>query len=368
MVKFSYRRRRPIVGVMLVVVGLALCSFSIMLYAKFMHANAHRGLIAQIVAQILLLAPGLTAGPCLITLGRRMLAFSAENIIEKGESFVLFLRSFGNERAKNPEQGILRNLFFWEKTYEEEVCTHLRRVGRMIAVGRPSERFPTLGARRMYLRDDEWREAVDYLLRHCNAAVFLSGKSTGLRWEMQRAFQVSSPERLLFLIPATRERDDRVSYYAALKECLDPAIKLPEELGNSQLLTFSRDGTARLLPTVRPWVHRGRRSVAIQLESSLLPFVTMLTPPGGRIANGSRLLSLLWKHALTHPRLAGLVLMAARYGLALSGFLWVVDETNSLGDWLPFVVLVVVNRLWVRLVRIHDEIEVRANGRVARSI
>src|SRR4051794_32642162 len=76
---------------------------------------------------------------------------------------VLLLRAFDDdEMAVGPGE-----------TLEEILATEFAKLGPLIAVGRPGERFPPKGAARLWLADASWQSGVDLLLQECQLIVMV---------------------------------------------------------------------------------------------------------------------------------------------------------------------------------------------------
>jgi hypothetical protein len=56
-------------------------------------------------------------------------------------------------------------------TIEEQLAGVLSEVGPVVAIGRPGEALPTLGAARTYTSDEHWQPEVRSLLSRCRLAV-----------------------------------------------------------------------------------------------------------------------------------------------------------------------------------------------------
>ena len=77
-------------------------------------------------------------------------------------------------------------------------------MGPFVAVGKPGEKLPELGAARMYLQDSEWKDKVHDLMSRASLVVLRAGRTDGLWWEAQMAAAIVKPERLVFLLPYQR--------------------------------------------------------------------------------------------------------------------------------------------------------------------
>ncbi|TCL72607.1 hypothetical protein [Rhizobium sp. BK251] len=75
----------------------------------------------------------------------------------------------------------------------------------MVAVGRPGERLPQVGAQRVYLTDDAWQARIIELMEGAALVVLRTGSSAGFHWEVGRALSTLSPEKLLVIVDNRKE-------------------------------------------------------------------------------------------------------------------------------------------------------------------
>lgn len=115
---------------------------------------------------------------------------------------VLYLRSFADDAitAAGVSSGAA-----WSglavKTEEEQLAKVLSAIGPVVAVGRPGEALPELGAYRIYLREDEWKERVAELMREAALVVLRPGNTPNVRWEISQVMAHVQPERRLLVLP-----------------------------------------------------------------------------------------------------------------------------------------------------------------------
>lgn len=146
-------------------------------------------------------------GRRLVVLGRRYRTSSIVAVEQVARSpFVLYLRSFDDDLARQEteslghEQGeLLGTLFFSTRTQEERIAAVFKPVGRVVAVGRPGESLPPVGAHRVYLPHDAWQDAVADLMSRAEFVVIAVGSGRGLVWELVHAVRNVSPDRLILL-------------------------------------------------------------------------------------------------------------------------------------------------------------------------
>src|SRR6202521_5017525 len=97
------------------------------------------------------------------------------------------------------------NLKFWterrELTFEEVLCRGLSEISPVIAIGRPGERLPRLGAARKYVPDEQWRDEGSPLAGECPMVFLLGGHTKGVVWEVLHVVATCPQEKILLLLP-----------------------------------------------------------------------------------------------------------------------------------------------------------------------
>jgi hypothetical protein len=151
---------------------------------------------------------------------------------------VLFLRSFSDDqislsRAKMPwllrffdpgaVAGTLEELLVWE--YAD--------VGPVLAVGKPSDNLPPLGAARKYCKGIEWQEIVCSIMQASELIVIGVGRSAGLAWEVETVKAENLLDKCVFMFPPDFARDR--SMLCDLFTQLDLRGRMPE-VGSEQVV------------------------------------------------------------------------------------------------------------------------------------
>lgn len=121
---------------------------------------------------------------------------------------VLYLRSFSNETTVGDE--------------ELAISRALEELGPFVAIGRPGERLPQLGAARMYLTDDSWQGEVQSLMARARFVIVAAGDTPGLGWEISQCAKIDDPRKLIFLVP-----NDEQSYSGFRKIAAANGLRLP---------------------------------------------------------------------------------------------------------------------------------------------
>lgn len=120
---------------------------------------------------------------------------------------VVYLRSFRDDGRLSVISGAgwrrfltwVRSLVYWYNvtTPEQALVDALNSVGPVVAIGKPGEPLPELGAARMYVDDSAWRTTVDELMRGAALVVIQSSDTPNLLWEVEHAIEVASPLRVV---------------------------------------------------------------------------------------------------------------------------------------------------------------------------
>ncbi len=119
---------------------------------------------------------------------------------------VVYLRSFQDDpvAAKGFAPQLVMSFLEFVNTEEEQLTEVLSEIGPFIAIGRPGERLPTIGASRMYVTDAEWRARVLELMSAARLVTIRAGSTQGIWWEIETAVRTLQPEKLVFLLPYTK--------------------------------------------------------------------------------------------------------------------------------------------------------------------
>ena len=120
---------------------------------------------------------------------------------------IVYLRSFRHDGKLRPgESSVLAVPLFarasFKPTAEEQLSIALNKFGPLVAIGKPGEEVPEIGAARMYVSDDDWQDVVLELLdRRGSIAVLQAGETEGLRRELSQIGQGLAPEQVLLVLP-----------------------------------------------------------------------------------------------------------------------------------------------------------------------
>jgi uncharacterized membrane protein YhaH (DUF805 family) len=158
---------------------------------------------------------------------------------------ILYLRSFALDaqvgRPSLPER-MLGTIPF--RNAEQRLTYGLGGLGPVIAIGRPGEQLPALGAARFYVSHDRWQQKVADVVKVSQLVVWATGITEGLRWEISHLIQSLPPEKLILwahphLLPMNEaEREAEWARFRASLGGLFPR-PLPERLGETRFICFN---------------------------------------------------------------------------------------------------------------------------------
>ncbi|MFG3114243.1 DUF4429 domain-containing protein [Streptomyces sp. NPDC048197] len=204
------------------------------------------------------------------------LAASTDLVVPQ-EPFILYLRGFDvDPRTRDLLPHGPLTLLGMPKLGEEELLVRaLSEVAPVIAIGDPTDRFPQLGAQRIYYRrrDSGWKRIAGELIHTASLVVITTGDSDGLDWEYAHVLADLPLQRLLIVVCGDGHHYERFRLRARLRGHF-PHSELPEWPTMLSLydrrtiraaVRFDTDGTPTLEPLVfqTVWSHRSA------LETSL---------------------------------------------------------------------------------------------------
>jgi len=118
---------------------------------------------------------------------------------------VLYLRSFEADSTI-----VLRPDGFWNKASmlfdymvtfspEQELAEILNQMGPVIAIGKPGEPLPELGAARLYVGDADWKAKVSDMMARSRLLIIRTGSTPNLEWEIEQAMMRVPRRQILFV-------------------------------------------------------------------------------------------------------------------------------------------------------------------------
>ncbi|WP_395646154.1 hypothetical protein [Terricaulis sp.] len=166
---------------------------------------------------------------------------------------IVFLRAFRADEARIPaaRHGVLPRLSLrpgQPRTLDEIVLDTASPYGPVIAIGRPDEELPPLGAARIYARDGDWQATVTGLCDAAACIVICADASEGVQWELQQIVARGYAQKTVLLIsPQLKRKDRRLlahKLFAVNVSNGDPIGALHDTRGALTALTSKRSSRA----------------------------------------------------------------------------------------------------------------------------
>jgi hypothetical protein len=266
----------------------------VMLIGRYGYSHATSGTsgIARAVVFLMWLAAlAFFIEPMVHMLGRRAQRMRARNALQEllasgDKRPILYLRSFDiDQHAANSALLEVAAMAAPVATPEQELAKLLAPIGPMIAIGRPGERFPELGAARFYVTDEQWQQKIADAAAAARYVVLTSGITEGLRWEVGHLMRALPPEKLILwahpqllsLPRAQRERE-----WGIFRNSLGTLFRkpLPEKLGRTHFFRFDPSGEPiRIEPQVEGWWRKFKAWLGGYQKVSIAALVQSLAAP-----------------------------------------------------------------------------------------
>lgn len=253
----------------------------IILLALLLLGGQGGGVDRLVAALVLLAAAGNGLVPATYSFRRRKrrqrAATRVDDLARDRRPPVVYLRPFGDDGSAPPISALFYALFQplavrlpRLPTYEEILATQLDYLGPLVALARPRESLPELGATRIKAPEAAWRDTVEALLGRCRLVLFRAGDTANLLWELRTVVQRVSPEKLIIYLQMGSEEDSgvqRARYNRFRRESAGIfPHPLPEMPGRARRNRFLFFGPA--------WQPRFAARLSTVLKAKAIPYET----------------------------------------------------------------------------------------------
>jgi hypothetical protein len=193
-------KRSKALGMLLILGGPLLAIFLVLVLYSFFRGEL-------LILGGLLLAVGAQR---IVNIGRRMRVPDGWSVLERdNRPPVLLLRPFQEDSRVSYDQPIgfreggtdPARASAKPVSRESRIARELAKIGPFVATGQPGESLPPLGAARLYVADDQWRETITSLVKRSAVVVLQPELSPGTLWEVALVAQTLDLRRLLLLVP-----------------------------------------------------------------------------------------------------------------------------------------------------------------------
>ena len=173
---------------------------------------------------------------------------------------VLYLRSFAADRRTSRNVSVLTDY----RSEEEVLVDILSEIAPVYAIGDPKDKKMPLGATRIYVDDEHWKSTVKAMAERAVLVVLRLGRTDSFWWEVDMALRQIPVERLMFVVPESKDFNNVGILYKMLIEHgidvknLNFAIEKKRTGSISSFLFFNKEGmpqTAEIrIPRFSKWV------------------------------------------------------------------------------------------------------------------
>lgn len=179
--------------------------------------------------------------------GKQLMAVSGNKVMKNKQlPIVLYLRPFNldNYYTRNIYTFFISLPFI---TKEMKFVKILKSKGSVIAIGKPSEKYASLGASRLYVEHHLWQEKVMNLIENSKLILLVIGYSKSLVWELDYISKNTDPEKFYLYFPLSEyDTEDREKYWSLFldsytQNASNPFIQFPKFIDNITFFKFDKN-------------------------------------------------------------------------------------------------------------------------------
>lgn len=147
-------------------------------------------------------------------LNRRIRSESLKDTTTIQKPFILYLRSFSDEKSTRKKVRILSD----QRTEEEMLIDVFSDIAPIYAIGDPADKKMPYGANRIYVDDTIWQATVETLACNAEIVILRLGQTNNFWWEVGMALSKVPVEKLVFVIPWSKTFNNVSTLYKILLE------------------------------------------------------------------------------------------------------------------------------------------------------
>ena len=114
---------------------------------------------------------------------------------------MVFLRSFEDDEKLDYQRA---DRAWFDFSLESRLADQYGSLGPFIAVGKPGDKMPHLGAARASLSDAEWQGTVKDWMERSVLIILMIGRTHWIDWELRRVIELGYTEKVMILFPQVR--------------------------------------------------------------------------------------------------------------------------------------------------------------------
>lgn len=169
----------------------------------------------------------------LVDTGRKLMSPDAHELLLRDKRRPIFyLRSFDHDE---PATANIRS------NAELDMVKAFKKIGPVVAIGKPGEKLQTLGAARTYVGHD-WRNVILAMIRKASLVILRPGHSDGFWWEVRQVQETLPPTKIAFYFASS---NDVVAFRKHAEAPIEASINLRQ--GEWAFLTYDECWQPNLL-------------------------------------------------------------------------------------------------------------------------
>jgi uncharacterized membrane protein len=238
--------------------GIAILSIFVLLYLEKSNSMSY-----TMAALFFVIIGGLVAlTSTFYYRSKQQRAKGSSSVLQKDQRKpIILLRSFADDMIAVRSGSLPLPFYLGDMrglTFEEVITSELARHGPVVAIGRPGESLPPVGAARDYVANEDWQCRVSSLLPEALAIVVVVGATDGLAWELREIFKVGARGKVLLILPPGKLTADKKE----LSSRWEAFYKLISHVGEWNLPSEINWTRTLLIDAERCILYEGRRNAS----------------------------------------------------------------------------------------------------------
>jgi hypothetical protein len=133
---------------------------------------------------------------------------------------------------------------------EDSIIGTLAGSVQLITVGDPKEVLPSLGATRVYIRDEDWRGEVRDLTKAADIIFLVVDFSDAIDWEIELLVSMEVRSRAVLIMPEPKRGKDWFDHWSTLRQ---KGLPLPAVTDKTAAVLFTSAGTPVCVDAIGHW-------------------------------------------------------------------------------------------------------------------
>lgn len=152
---------------------------------------------------------------------------------------ILLLRSFDDDMIGVVQEYRLSVFRRASQSFEEVLTENLWDYGPVIAIGRPGESIPPLGAAREYVTNQDWQTRVGELSASAQMIFLVVGRTEGVRWEIRTIIAAGLLPKTVLIFPPIQHKELESRWNDLARELGHAQVPDVLPIGKTLLFLFS---------------------------------------------------------------------------------------------------------------------------------